>query len=249
MSIVYYVYSHATHSPLFCAPLFCSPLLCSPLLPLHYSKRSSTGRISYTPSSSSSPCGICIDWLENDTLVVAASIPVRAPPSHDPTVRTSRAKHVPPPPPTPQSGSGSGTRRAYDFAFTALTVGDIFTGGYSAPTSEPGPRPQTGERESERDSRGSSPGVGVLRGVASDLTGLRTFPNTTSSTTSATTSSSASCEGAASVVVCAGALMIALSFPAVRVVHGTVDPGFHRPLTVTELQAVYMDVRTVRTDC
>jgi hypothetical protein len=161
----------------------------------------------------------------------------------------------------------------YDFAFTALTVGDIFTGGYSTPTSEPGPRTQKGtglgmgwlgggknlnfpvndreresERERERESRGCSPGVGVLRGVTSDLTGLRSIPATTSSTTSSPTSSPSARKDAVSIVVCAGSLMIALSFPAVRVGHGTADPRFqHRPLTVTELQAVYMDVRTRRT--
>jgi hypothetical protein len=262
-------------SPHLSSPHLTSLLLSSPLLSSYCSNRSITGRISSAPSSSTSslsPCGICIDWLENDTLVVAASIPVRARPSHDPTVRTSKAKYVPPP---LQSASGSGSKRVYDFAFTALTVGDIFTGGYSTPTSEPGPRTQKGtglgmgwlgggknlnfpvtdrereserERERERESRGCSPGVGVLREVTSDLTGLRSIPATTSSTTSSPTSSPAARKDAVSIVVCAGSLMIALSFPAVRAGHGTADTRFqHRPLTVTELQAVYMDVRTRRT--
>ena len=87
----------------------------------------------------------------------------------------------------------------------------------------------------------------MLRGVPSDLTGLRTIPST--ATTSSTTSPSVPSEDAISIVVCAGSLMLALSFPATRVGHGTVDHGFqNRPLTVTELQAVFMDVRTVRTD-
>lgn len=55
-------------------------------------------------------CSISIDWLQDDSLVVGASVPLKS-------GRSTKAEKK---------------RRMFDIAFTVLTVNDLFTGGYSA---------------------------------------------------------------------------------------------------------------------
>jgi hypothetical protein len=222
--------------------------------------RTSSGQIScgtagHSPSSSSS-CGVALDWLEDDTLLVVASIPVWS--TVDiPLSSSFSSLHSPVPfnpvtsPATPHNSTSSkgktqksstlqGTRNLFDLAFTALTVPDLFTGGYS-----------TFEAGASRGDPGSqcvspmyvavegSPRVSVLRNVTSDLTGMRCIPSTASSPFS---SSKDEDDMPKSAMVHTESLILALTFPSGRSKRAMSQRTFFKPaVQVTELEAVYCD--------
>ena len=69
------------------------------------------------------------------------------------------------------SSSSSGMRKAYDVAFTALRVGDLFSSGYSSSEEQ-------GDGDEAPYTPRAKPSVSVLRGVVSDLVGVRCIPST-----------------------------------------------------------------------
>lgn len=228
--------------------------------------RTSSGQIScgaagHSPSSSPSPspspsCGVALDWLEDDTLLVVASIPVRS--TVDIPLSSSLSSvHFPVPfnpvtsPATPQNSTSSkgktqksstlqGTRNLFDLAFTALTVPDLFTGGYS-----------TFEAGASRGDPGSqcvspmyvavegSPRVSVLRNVTSDLTGMRCIPSSAPSPAPSTKDED---DMPVSVMVHTESVILALTFPSGRAKRTMSQRTFFKPVVqVTELETVYCD--------
>jgi hypothetical protein len=98
-------------------------------------------------SSLFSTCSISIDWLQDDSLVVGASIPLKSGRS----IKADEKK-----------------RRMFDIAFTVLTVDDLFTGGYSVSKDTSSSPPISASH---------CPSVSVLRSVCDDLVGMRCFPS------------------------------------------------------------------------
>ena len=198
-----------------------------------------TGAVSCGQPSSAS-CGISIDWLHDDTLVLAVSVPVKVPNS-DGSKETGKIG-------TTNRGKPSVSSRAtFDIAFTALCVSDLFTGGYcpfiSADSSE-------GVTGSGLQTRGSRPSVSVLRGAVSNLRGMRCLPSSSSVSTVPITAPQglvhpgaaerggeeevAECRRAISVVVWGGSQLLALTFQVNRVNNGTLSYA-------TEVDAIFRD--------
>lgn len=204
----------------------------------HSTNSGNTGFISCGKSLSPS-CGISIDWMHDDTLVLAVSVPVRVPHSDGPKELS-----------TVKKGKQSVSSRAiFDIAFTALCVSDLFTGGYCSFKSSDSSEAMTG---AGHETRGSRPSVSVLRGVVSNLRGMRCLPSSSSLPPVPVTlpqslvhmhatdrrvrevEGEGECPRAISVVVWGGSQLLALTFPVNRVDNGTLAYA-------TEVDAIFRD--------
>ena len=112
-----------------------------------------------------------MDWLHDDTLIIAASIPVK---STDTIVEgEKRGKNK-----RKQSSNVQATEKSkytFDIAFTILRVADLFTGGYTHTKSKmDGVGQDQGEDEGVRV---TEPCVCVLRSQPYDLEGMKCIPS------------------------------------------------------------------------
>ena len=160
------------------------------------------------PSSPS--CGISVDWLHDDTLVVAVSMPIKAPDYASPGGRGKVGANTNTTNNTNKNtntNTNSGKRRSklltrsrFDVAFTALCVSDLLTGGYCPLPSDPSKQGASESRTGRvtgagAGGSGSRPSVSVLRGVDGDLRGMRCIPSTTAPQSSAYLDAEGKAEG------------------------------------------------------
>ena len=134
----------------------------------------------------------------------------------------------------------SSTRNLFDFAFTALTVPDLFTGGYSTFS------PDTGMKAGGPGSQcvspisagpGGSPSISVLRDVTTDLTGVRCIPSTAPSASSRDKE-----DALVSVMVHTESLILALCFPSGRAKRPTSHFSFRKAsVQANEVEVMYCD--------
>ena len=108
--------------------------------------------------SGNAACGVAIDWLPDDTLTMAVSVVQRPLP----------IKVMPVPAANVAKASRPGVikKRSYDFLMTALTVTDIFSGGFAPPATTTAAAPPMH----------SQPTVSVFRDSPYDLLGARCVP-------------------------------------------------------------------------
>ena len=221
--------------------------------------RRSTGRISSrNPSTPSSPSpssipsppslGIAIDWLPDDTLLVAASVIVKVFAEH-PTPTTSSSSSSARKDGRTPSVAYHGSRRVFDLALTSLAAEDLFKGGYGP--SHPHPHsPQSIDASKNKTSSSSSsssssrvvvyPVVSVYRGLSNDLTGLKGIPSSPSFTPSDASSNTEA--PVVSALIWAGPVMMALTFPSGGTnradLRGELGDGC---VAVHAVEAVYLD--------
>ena len=173
-------------------------------------------------------CGVAIDWLPDDTLTLAVSVVQRPLPIKVAPVSAATAAKA-------SRGGGSHGRggraaspvvlkkRSYDFLMAALTVTDIFSGGFAPPTA-------TTAAAAPPPLLRSRPTVAVFRDSPYDLLGARCVP--LAAANSADNDNSVATAGSTTVaqVFWAGSQLSVVSFPART---KTVPPSAALPPSVT----------------